>query len=79
MNYVTMRVGTCILVVEDEHYMGELISMELEHRGFEVEWAKDGLSGAEACRRFRPGVVVLDIMLPGLDEVGVLKKTARGR
>ena len=71
---MTMRLGTRILVVEDDHYMGELIAMELEHRGFEVECAKDGLSGVEACDRFRPEVVVLDIMLPGLDGVGVLKR-----
>jgi DNA-binding response OmpR family regulator len=69
-----MRAGTRILVVEDDRYMAELIEMELEHRGFEVECAEDGPSGVETCHHFRPEVVVLDIMLPGLDGVGVLKK-----
>lgn len=61
-------------MVEDDRYMAELIEMELEHRGFEVECAEDGPSGVETCHHFRPEVVVLDIMLPGLDGVGVLKK-----
>ena len=69
-----MRPGTRVLVVEDDPYIAELVQMELEHRGLEVRCAADGPSGIEAVGRFRPDVIVLDIMLPGMDGVGVLKR-----
>jgi DNA-binding response OmpR family regulator len=69
-----MRPGTRVLVVEDDRYIRELVAMELEHRGLEVLCVPDGPSGLEAARRFRPDVVILDLVLPGLDGVGVLKQ-----
>jgi DNA-binding response OmpR family regulator len=69
-----MRPGTRVLVVEDDRYIRELMAMELEHRGLEVLCVPDGPSGLEAAGRFRPDIVVLDVMLPGLDGVGVLKR-----
>jgi DNA-binding response OmpR family regulator len=69
-----MRPGTRVLVIEDDRYIAELVKMELEHRGFDVRCAYDGPSGLEAAGRFGPAVIVLDIMLPGLDGAGVLKK-----
>src|SRR4051795_607702 len=69
-----MRQGTRVLMVEDDRYIAELVAMELEHRGIEVLCAPDGSSGLEAARRFRPDVIVLDVMLPGLDGVGGLKR-----
>jgi DNA-binding response OmpR family regulator len=66
-----------VLIVEDDRYAAELVEMELEHRGFEVMCAHDGPSGLEAAGRFDPAVVILDIMLPGLDGVGVLKSLRR--
>jgi len=50
-----------------------LVQLELEHRDYEVRCAYDGLSGLEAVSEFKPAAIVLDIMLPGLDGVGVLK------
>ena len=73
-----MRPGTRVLVVEDDRYIRELVAMELEHRGLEVLCVPDGPSGLEAVDRFRPDVVVLDVMLPGLDGVGVLKRLRAG-
>lgn len=73
-NEETMRPGTRVLVVEDDPYIAGLVEMELEHRGLEVRCAGDGPSGLEAVGRFCPDIIVLDIMLPGLDGVGVLKK-----
>ena len=73
-----MRPGTRVLVVEDDRYIRELVAMELEHRGLEVLCVPDGPSGLEAAGRFRPDIVVLDVMLPGLDGVGVLKRLRAG-
>ena len=67
-----------MLVVEDDRYIRELVAMELEHRGLEVLCAPDGPSGLAASGRFRPDVVVLDVMLPGLDGVGLLKRLRAG-
>jgi DNA-binding response OmpR family regulator len=69
-----MKAGTRILVVEDDRSIARLVQLELEHRDFEVRCAHDGPSGLEAAREFRPAAIVLDIMLPGLDGVGVLKR-----
>jgi CheY-like chemotaxis protein len=69
-----MKAGTRILVVEDDRSIARLVQLELEHRNFEVRCAYDGPSGLEAVSDFEPAVIVLDIMLPGLDGVGVLKK-----
>jgi DNA-binding response OmpR family regulator len=69
-----MKAGTRILVVEDDRSIARLVQLELEHRNFAVRCVPDGPSGLEAVSDFRPAVIVLDIMLPGLDGVGVLKK-----
>jgi DNA-binding response OmpR family regulator len=69
-----MRPGTRILVVEDDRSIVGFIEPELDHLGFRVRCAYDGPSGLEETQRFRPELVVLDIMLPGLDGVGVLKR-----
>jgi DNA-binding response OmpR family regulator len=51
-----------------------LVQLELEHRNFAVRCAYDGPSGLEAVSDIKPAAIVLDIMLPGVDGVGVLKK-----
>ncbi|HET7479408.1 MAG TPA: response regulator transcription factor, partial [Rubrobacteraceae bacterium] len=69
-----MKKGTRVLVVEDDRSIARLVELELSHRGLEVRCEGDGLSGLEAVSSFDPAVVILDIMLPGLDGVGVLKR-----
>jgi DNA-binding response OmpR family regulator len=69
-----MKTGTRILVVEDDRSIARLVQLELEHRNFAVRCAYDGPSGLEAISEFKPAAIVLDIMLPGLDGVGILKK-----
>lgn len=69
-----MKAGTRILVIEDDEAIAEFVQLELEHRGLRVRCAYDGPSGLEAVEKFDPSVVVLDIMLPGMDGVGVLKR-----
>ena len=69
-----MRAGTRVLVVEDDRSIAGFVEPELERLGFRVRCAYDGPSGLNEAREFRPEIVVLDIMLPGLDGVGVLKE-----
>ena len=56
-----------IAVIEDEASIAESVAARLRAEGFEVETAGDGPSGVTLCRSFRPDVVILDLMLPGLD------------
>ncbi len=69
-----MKPGTRILIVEDDRSIARLLKLELEHRNLNVRCAYDGPSGLEAAAEFEPAAVVLDIMLPGMDGVGVLKR-----
>jgi two-component system response regulator MprA/two-component system response regulator TrcR len=69
-----MRPSTRILLVEDDRSIAGFVEPELEHLGFQVRCAYDGVTGLEEARRFGPALIVLDIMLPGMDGVGVLKR-----
>jgi DNA-binding response OmpR family regulator len=69
-----MKPRTRILIIEDDRSIARLLQLELEHRGSRVRCAYDGPSGLEAAAEFDPAAVILDIMLPGIDGVGVLKK-----
>lgn len=63
-----------IAVIEDEPTIAASVAARLRAEGFEVEVAGDGVSGVELCRAFRPDLVVLDLMLPGLDGLEVCKR-----
>ena len=67
-----------MLVVEDDRSICRLVELELRHRGLAVRCAHDGPSGLKEAEGFGPDVVVLDIMLPGMDGVGVLKELRHG-
>src|ERR671921_1662749 len=73
-----MTPGTRILLVEDDRSIASFVEPELERAGFLVRCAYDGLTGLEEAGRFGPALIVLDIMLPGLDGVGVLKRLRQG-
>ncbi len=73
-----MKTGTRILVVEDDRSIARLVQLELEHRNFAVRCAYDGPSGLAAISEFKPAAIILDIMLPELDGVGVLKRLRAG-
>jgi len=73
-----MRAGTRVLLVEDDRSIVGFVEPELERLGFRVRCAFDGLSGLKEVRDFGPEIMVLDIMLPGLDGVGVLKRIRSG-
>src|ERR671916_800621 len=73
-----MRPGTRILLVEDDRAIAGFVAPELEHLGFQVRCAYDGVTGLEDAQKFGPALIVLDIMLPGLDGVGVLKRLREG-
>ena len=73
-----MKAGTRVLLVEDDPSIASFVEPELEHLGFRVRCAHDGPSGLDEAEMFGPELVILDIMLPKLDGVGVLKRLRRG-
>lgn len=56
-----------ILIIDDEFPMRYLIEHQLRRQGYEVNLAKDGPSGLKAAHMYRPDLIVLDIMMPGMD------------
>src|SRR5215210_1284539 len=64
-----------ILVVDDERHIVDFVAMGLEGRGMEVRGALDGPTALKDLERFRPDVVVLDLMLPGLSGLEVCRRT----
>ena len=68
-----------IAVVEDEASIAASVAARLRAEGFEVEIAGDGQAGVELCRNFRPDLVVLDLMLPGIDGLEVCRLIQRER
>jgi DNA-binding response OmpR family regulator len=69
-----MKPGTRVLVVEDDRAIARLLELEFEHNGLAVRCAYDGPSGLVAAEEWAPSVIVLDIMLPVIDGVCVLKR-----
>ena len=63
-----------VLVVDDEPTLAELLSMALRYEGWEVKSAGDGLSAVRTARDFRPDAVILDMMLPDIDGLEVLRR-----
>ncbi|MGX7731546.1 response regulator transcription factor [Rhodococcus sp. 2H158] len=63
-----------ILIVDDEPSIVELLSVSLKFQGFEVETAGNGAKGLDRARAFRPDAVILDVMMPGMDGFGMLRR-----
>ncbi|MHB8437706.1 MAG: response regulator transcription factor [Acidimicrobiales bacterium] len=66
-----------ILVVDDEKAITDLVSMALRYEGLDVEVAYAGRDALDAITRFRPQLVVLDVMLPDLSGFDVLERMTR--
>lgn len=66
-----------ILVVDDEPGILNLVTAYLRAEGYEYHTAADGEAGLRAVRAFKPDLVVLDVMLPGLDGLEVLNRLRR--
>jgi two-component system response regulator MprA len=64
----------CVLVIDDEHSIIDIIRIGLRLQGFSVEGASTGLAGLEMAQRLRPDVIVLDVMLPELDGLAVCRR-----
>jgi two-component system, OmpR family, alkaline phosphatase synthesis response regulator PhoP len=66
-----------VLVIDDEPSIVNLITAYLKPEGYEVLTASDGPSGLKAARAFKPDLIILDIMLPGMDGIELLSRLRR--
>ena len=63
-----------VLVVDDEAVLAEMVSMALRYEGWGISTAGDGASAIASARTHRPDVVVLDVMLPDMSGLDVLRR-----
>ena len=63
-----------IMVVDDEENIRFLYKEELEDEGFSVELAKNGEEALEKLPDFKPNLITLDIKMPGMNGIEVLKR-----
>ena len=66
-----------ILIVEDEEKLARFVELELTHEGYEVDKAFDGRTGLEKLESGGYDLALLDIMLPGLNGLEVLRRARR--
>ncbi len=63
-----------VLVVEDEPQIAEVLEGYLRRNNFRTEWVADGRSAVTMHRVARPDLVLLDVQMPGIDGIEVLKR-----
>lgn len=69
----------CILVVEDEEKLARFVELELMHEGYRVEKAANGREALEKAVEKQFDLILLDIMLPGLNGLEVLRRLQKER
>jgi DNA-binding response OmpR family regulator len=67
-----------VLVVDDEPTIAEVVARYLRHAGYEARIAGDGEEALAAALERRPDLVVLDLMLPGIDGLEVMRRLHAG-
>jgi CheY-like chemotaxis protein len=63
-----------VLVIDDQPDVRTLTDMLLKHLGYDVVLADNGWRGLELYRQEHPDVIVLDLIMPGMDGIEVLKQ-----
>ncbi len=64
-----IQVAQKILIVDDDPDILEMLEYNLEKEGYEVKIAPDGRKGVEVARKFKPDLILLDIMMPQIDGI----------
>jgi len=61
-----------VLIVEDDMALFNMYSVELKIKGYDVLNVNDGLQALSKAKEFRPDIILLDIMLPGMNGLNIL-------
>ena len=67
-------VSARVLIVEDDRTVSDVVQAYLSHAGLEPRVVEDGMDGLHEWRTWRPDLVILDLMLPTLDGLEVLRR-----
>ena len=62
-----------ILVVDDEIQYVALLRSNLEHEGYRVEFATDGLTGKQKAWDLQPDLIISDVFMPGVDGLTMME------
>jgi DNA-binding response OmpR family regulator len=62
-----------ILIIEDDQHIAEGLQFNLKIKGYNAHIALDGPTGLQLWKELRPDLIVLDIMLPGIDGLSILR------
>ena len=63
-----------ILLIEDDPLLGQGIQLNLQQRGYRVDWVEAGEPGVNAVFELQPELVILDLNLPDIDGLEVLRR-----
>jgi len=66
-----------ILIIEDEEIILELLQKKLKMEGYEVSVARDGQTGLEAVKSFKPDLILLDLVMPKIGGFEVMEEIAK--
>jgi DNA-binding response OmpR family regulator len=72
--YAVVTMSARILVVEDDRTMAEVLLAYLQRAGYETNWTADGSEAHQFWQREHPDVVILDLMLPGMSGLELLRR-----
>lgn len=71
---MTIEPSSAILLIEDHTDIAEMVTAYLENRGFDLDYAADGVTGLHLAVTNSYDVIILDLMLPGMDGLDVCRK-----
>ncbi|MFC8503935.1 response regulator transcription factor [Pedococcus sp. NPDC057267] len=71
---MTTPQGIRVLVADDDPDIRDLVDFKLSQAGYAVQAVPDGLAAWEAYQQEAPALVILDVMMPGLSGIDVLRK-----
>ncbi len=70
--------GTRVLLADDDQDIRDLVEFKLTQAGYTVVSVGDGIAAWEAFQAEQPALVILDVMMPGLSGIDVLRKIREG-
>jgi two-component system, OmpR family, response regulator RpaA len=66
-----------VLIIDDDSLIAEMVALNLEHSGYQVDHADDGIKGQALAIQLQPDLIVLDLMLPRVDGFTVCQRLRR--
>lgn len=70
--------GPRVVIADDDDDIRELVAFKLSNAGYDVRTARDGSEALETIVEFSPALAILDVMMPGMSGVDVLRRLRDG-